>query len=74
MSAILTEAERAAIHAVAANDRTQLAAARSAFERAAPTHGINSCVELQYMAEVLAPVPDLQLRWRYRAAVLAQPR
>ncbi|KWB52717.1 hypothetical protein WL37_06130 [Burkholderia ubonensis] len=69
MSEILTEVERDAIRAVA---RTNLAAAREAFERAVPRHGVDSCVELQFMAEVLAPVPDLMLRSQYRAAVLKQ--
>lgn len=70
MSEVLTDAERLAIQAVAAGDKAQLEAARSAFQRAAPSHGIESCVELQFMVEVLAPVPDLLLRSQYRAAVL----
>ncbi|WP_175011289.1 hypothetical protein [Burkholderia lata] len=73
MSEILTEEERAAIRAVAAKDKTQLDAARAAFDRAASVHGVDACVELQFMAEVLAPVPDLVLRSRYRDAVLKQP-
>lgn len=73
MSEILTDAERAAIRAVAAKDKTQLDAARAAFQRAAPKHGIDACIELRFMSEVLAPVPDLLLRSQYRAAVLKQP-
>lgn len=72
MSEILTEEERAAIRAVAAKDKTQLDAGRAAFDRAASVHGADACVELQFMAEVLAPVPDLVLRSRYREAVLKQ--
>ncbi|KVH78742.1 hypothetical protein WJ41_35115 [Burkholderia ubonensis] len=72
MEAILSEAERAAIRAVASGDKTQLPMARAAFDRAAPKHGVGACVELQFMAEVLAPVPDLLLRSQYRAAVLKQ--
>ncbi|KUE86362.1 hypothetical protein ASL20_23125 [Cupriavidus necator] len=52
--------------------KTQLEAAQAAFDRAVREHGADSCVELQFMAEVLAPVPDLLLRSRYRAAVLKQ--
>lgn len=74
MSEILTDAERAAIRAVAAQDKTQLDAARAAYARAAPRHGVDSCVELQFMSEVLAPIPDLLLRSRYRATVLFKPR
>ncbi|CAG9254821.1 conserved hypothetical protein [Paraburkholderia unamae] len=74
MSEILTDAERAAIRAVAAQDKTQLDAARVAHDRAAPKHGVDSCVELQFMSELLAPIPDLMLRSRYRAAVLSKPR
>lgn len=74
MEAILCEAERAAIRAVASGDKTKLPVARAAFDRAAPKHGAGSCVELQFMAEVLAPVPDLLLRSQYRAAVLKQSR
>ncbi|MCA7888557.1 hypothetical protein LGM58_35840 [Burkholderia contaminans] len=72
MSEILTEAERDAILAVARGDKTYLPRAREAFDRAAPRYGVESCVELQFMAEVLAPVPDLMLRSQYRAAVLKQ--
>ncbi|WP_080403939.1 hypothetical protein [Burkholderia ubonensis] len=73
MSEFLTVAEKAAIRAVACNchDAAQLDTAKSAFERHAPTHGVDSCVELQFMSEILAPVPDLLLRARYRAAVQA---
>lgn len=74
MTKTLTDAERAAIRAVAAKDNTQFEAAREAFDRVAPANGVSSCVELQFMAEVLAPVPDLLLRARYRAAVLNQTR
>ncbi|WP_112178195.1 hypothetical protein [Paraburkholderia unamae] len=74
MSEILTDAERAAIRAVAAQDKTQLDAARAAYDRAASKHGVDSCVELQFMSELLAPIPDLMLRSRYRAAVLSKPR
>ncbi|WP_080441409.1 hypothetical protein [Burkholderia ubonensis] len=72
MSEILTEVERGAIRAVARGDKTNLAAAREAFDRVVPRHGVGSCVEPQFMAEVLAPVPDLMLRSQYRAAVLKQ--
>ncbi|MGK8198488.1 hypothetical protein [Burkholderia cepacia] len=72
MESFLSDAERAAIRAVASGDKTQLAEARTAFDRAAPKHSVDACVELQFMAEVLAPVPDLLLRSRYRAAVLKQ--
>ncbi|AVA38091.1 hypothetical protein Cmtc_59170 [Cupriavidus sp. TKC] len=72
MSTILTEAERVAIRGLASGDKTQLEAAQGAFNRAARQHGVDSCVELQFMAEVLAPVPDLLLRSQYRAAVLKQ--
>ncbi|KVT75819.1 hypothetical protein WT25_02635 [Burkholderia territorii] len=74
MEEILSEAERTAIRAVASGDKARLPAARAAFNRAAPEHGITACVELQFMAEVLAPVPDLLLRSQYRAAVLKQSR
>ncbi|WP_042974559.1 hypothetical protein [Burkholderia sp. AU4i] len=70
MSEILTEAEKAAIRAVAAGDKESVNAARAAFDRAAPKHGVSACVELQFMGEMLAPVPDLLLRSQYRAAVL----
>ena len=70
---ILSEAERLAIRGVASGDRSQLDAARRAFDRAAPLHGVESCVELQFMSEVLAPVPDLLLRSKYRASLLKQP-
>lgn len=72
MSTILTDAERVAIRGLASGDKTQLEAAQGAFDRAARQHGVDSCVELQFMAEVLAPVPDLLLRSQYRAAVLKQ--
>ncbi|MDF0506499.1 hypothetical protein POK33_37735 [Burkholderia cenocepacia] len=72
MSEILSEAEKSSIRAVAAGNKAQIDAARAAFNRAAPEHGIDACVELQFMAEVLAPVPDLLLRSQYRAAVLKQ--
>ncbi|ORC51258.1 hypothetical protein B2G74_00335 [Burkholderia sp. A27] len=72
MSDILTVAERAAIRAVAAKDKTKFDAARAAFNRAAPKHGTGACVELQFMSEMLSPVPDLLLRSQYRAAVLSQ--
>ncbi|WP_232455833.1 hypothetical protein [Burkholderia ubonensis] len=55
MSEILTEVERDAIRAVARADKTNLAAAREPFDRAVPRHGVDSCAELQFMAEVLAP-------------------
>ncbi|WP_080430123.1 hypothetical protein [Burkholderia ubonensis] len=73
MSDFLTVAEKAAIRAVACNcnDSAQLQTAKAAFDRHAPIHGADACVELQFMSEVLAPVPDLLLRARYRAAVQA---
>lgn len=71
MNAILTEAERLAIRDVASGNKDQLPAARAAFDRAVRVHGVEACVELQFMAEVLAPVPDLLLRRRYREAVLS---
>ncbi|AOJ73357.1 MULTISPECIES: hypothetical protein [Burkholderia] len=71
---VLFDSERAAIRGLAGGDKSQLEAATAAFDRAAPTHGVNSCVELQFMSEVLAPVPDLSLRATYRTAVLAQPQ
>lgn len=71
---VLTDDERGAIRALAGGDKTQLSAATAAFQRAAPAHGVKSCVELQYMSEVLAPVPDLSLRATYRKAVLALPQ
>ncbi|RQQ47603.1 hypothetical protein [Burkholderia stagnalis] len=74
MSEILTEAEEAAIRAVALGEKAQLDAARAAFDRAAPKYGIDACVELQFMSEVLAPIPDLLLRSKYRAAVLKRSR
>ncbi|EDT41969.1 hypothetical protein [Burkholderia ambifaria] len=74
MSEIITEAERAAIRAVALGEKGQLDAARAAFNRAAPKHGVDACVELQFMSEVLAPIPDLLLRSKYRAAVLERSR
>jgi hypothetical protein len=61
MSTILTDAQRAAIRGVAAGDKAMLNAARAAFHRAAPRHGVEASVELQLMSEVLAPVPDLLL-------------
>jgi hypothetical protein len=69
---ILTDAERLAIRAVAGGDRSQLDAASRAFDRAVPLHGVASCIELQFMAEVLAPVPDLVLRSQYRKALLQE--
>ncbi|MBR8282526.1 MULTISPECIES: hypothetical protein [Burkholderia cepacia complex] len=74
MSEIITNAERAAIRAVASGEKEQLDAARAAFNRAAPIHGVDACVELQFMSEVLAPIPDLLLRSKYRAAVLERSR
>lgn len=70
---ILSELERLAIRAVADGDRSQLDVARRAFRRAAPRHGVASCVELQFMSEVLTPVPDLLLRSSYRRALSKQP-
>jgi len=70
MTTILTDAERAAISRVAAGDKISLDDARAAFRRAAPKYGVEACVELQFMSEVLAPVPDLLLRAKYRKAVL----
>jgi len=70
MTTILTDVERAAICRVAAGDKAFLDDARAAFHRAAPKHSIEACVELQFMSEVLAPVPDLLLRAKYRKAVL----
>jgi hypothetical protein len=72
MSNVLTTEERAAIRALAAGDKSQLPVAKAAFDRALPMHGINACIELQFMSEVLAPVPDLLLRANYRAAVIKQ--
>lgn len=69
---ILSEVERQAIRAVAEGDRSQLDSARRAFHRAAPRHGVASCVELQFMSEVLTPVPDLLLRSNYRRELLRQ--
>ncbi|MBN3760992.1 hypothetical protein [Burkholderia sp. Ac-20365] len=69
---ILTESETLAIRAVANGDRSQLDAAREAFYRAGRRHGIESCPELQFMSEVLAPVPDFLLRAQYRKAVLGR--
>ncbi|MDY7806148.1 hypothetical protein [Burkholderia stagnalis] len=74
MKAILSEVERAAIRVVASGDKTLLLVARAAFDRAAPKHGVGACVEFQFMAEVLALVPDLLLRSQYRAAVLKHSR
>jgi len=71
---ILSDAERAAIHSVASGERSQLAEATAAFERAALEHDVEACVELKFMSEQLAPVPDLTLRARYRKAVLVQPK
>jgi hypothetical protein len=70
MATILTVAERGAIRAVAAGDTAKLDTARAAFHRAAPAHGVQACVELQFMAEALAPAPDLPLLSQYREAVL----
>lgn len=67
---ILTDAERVAIRAVASDDQSQLDAASRAFDRAAPLHSVASCIELQFMSEVLAPIPDLILRSQYRKALL----
>jgi hypothetical protein len=72
VSEILSNAERVAIRSVASGDKTQMDAARAAFHRAAPEHGVEACVELQFMSEVLAPVPDLLLRSLNCAAVLKQ--
>lgn len=69
---ILSEVERQAIRAVAEGDRSQLDCARRAFHRAAPRYGVASCVELQFMSEVLTPVPDLLIRSNYRRALLRQ--
>lgn len=74
MAEIFTEIERDAICALARGDKTQLEVAIAAFNRAAPGHGIESCAELKFMAEVLAPVPDLMLRSKYRAELLKQSR
>ncbi|MBN3729388.1 hypothetical protein [Burkholderia sp. Tr-20390] len=74
MTEILTDAERAAIRAVASGDKAQVDAARAAFNRATPLHGVSACVELQFMSELLAPTPDLLLRSQYRAAVLKNRR
>lgn len=67
---ILTDSEQVAIRAVASGDKSRLDEARRAFHRAAPRHGVASGVELQFMSEVLTPVPDLLLRAKYRKAVL----
>ncbi|MEX3693873.1 hypothetical protein AB3X91_33700 [Paraburkholderia sp. BR14263] len=72
MTAILTDAERTAIRRLAAGDKAMLDDARAAFDRAAQVHGPHACVELQFMSEMLAPVPDLLLRAQYRAVVLKQ--
>lgn len=72
MTQILSDNERHAIHAVVAGDKSKLDSARAGFHRAAPAHGVSACVELQFMSEVLAPVPDLSLRAAYRIAVLRQ--
>ncbi|MFP3507520.1 hypothetical protein [Burkholderia sp. SIMBA_062] len=50
MSEILTEAEKSSIRGVAAGDKAQIEAARATFNRAAPEHGVDACVELQFMA------------------------
>ncbi|WP_084545954.1 hypothetical protein [Cupriavidus malaysiensis] len=73
MIAILSDVERTAIRNLAAGDRSQLPLATAAFERAAREFGVDACVELQFMSEVLAPTPDLLLRARYPAAVLKCP-
>ncbi|WP_321967189.1 hypothetical protein [Burkholderia cepacia] len=73
METILTADERSAIRAVAAGNKEKFSEARAAFDRAAQVHGVDACVELQFMAEVLAPTPDLLLRRRYREALLNQP-
>jgi hypothetical protein len=69
---ILSEAERQAVRVVADGDRSQLDSARRAFHRAAPCQEVASCVELQFVSEVLTPVPDLLLRSNYRRAQLRQ--
>lgn len=74
MNEILTETERAAIRALAAGDKEQLGSATAAFHRSALKYGIDACIELKFMAEVLAPVPDLLLRSHYRKSVLKQSR
>lgn len=70
MSKILDDSERDAIIAVAGGDKSQLASATQAYNRAALAHGVSSCTELMFMAEVLAPVPDLLLRAHYRRKLL----
>lgn len=66
---ILTDSEVRCIRALACGDKTQLAAATLAYNRAAAVHGSDACVELEFMREFLAPVPDLMLRARYRASL-----
>ncbi|HDR9501211.1 hypothetical protein [Burkholderia pyrrocinia] len=70
MSERLSEAEQVAVRAVASGDKAQQDTACAAFNRAAPKYGIDACFELQFMSKVLAPVPDLLLRSKYRVAVL----
>ncbi|MBE2968155.1 hypothetical protein IMT09_08580 [Burkholderia cepacia] len=70
MSEILSEAEQVDVRAVASGDKAQLNTACAAVNRAAPKYGIDACVELQFNSNVLAPVPDLLLRSKYRVAVL----
>lgn len=43
---------------------------RGVQSRSAIKCGIDACFELQFMSKVLAPVPDLLLRSKYRVAVL----
>jgi hypothetical protein len=67
----LTDAEKMSIRAVASGDKTQVGAATLAYERAITIHGSDACLELEFMRELLAPVPDLILRAQYRAALRA---
>ncbi|MCA8143580.1 hypothetical protein [Burkholderia multivorans] len=50
MEEVLSEAERAAIRAVASGDKVRLPDAGAALNRAAAKHGIAACVEFQFMA------------------------
>lgn len=70
-SSTLTDTERLAVYALANGDRAALPAAAAAFERCGAS--CEDSPEMRFMSEVLAPVPDLLLRARYRRDLLTAP-
>jgi hypothetical protein len=72
-SHVLTDAERQAIRAFAEGDESQIAKAAQAYWGNVFLRGPQSCLELQFMSQVLTPGPDLVLQAKYRKELLSQP-